>query len=216
MVLIKLMRDRVVQVTAASLPALLAFPNTSILSPLIPFLFKHIEANYGDIIVLSLQALVWGVCWLEGAVFLLPLFELVSYLRGPRLGSLHQTSAQTCCVSAAEAIVGVWSLVRFLWWLGFMEGCSCCLRHGGLRAGVVIGPPGLDWSMVGMHQVERCSSGVAFHKLNTSQNHRLAVFIRVDLLSRRHFEVLSPARVDPWFTDHQQWHEWMKTKWCFF
>lgn len=58
MVLIKLMRDRVVQVTAASLPALLAFPNTSILSPLIPFLFKHIEANYGDIIVLSLQALV--------------------------------------------------------------------------------------------------------------------------------------------------------------
>lgn len=55
MVLIKLMRERVVQVTAASLPALLVFQTRIYF---IAFNCIFVEANYGDTIILLLQLLV--------------------------------------------------------------------------------------------------------------------------------------------------------------
>lgn len=197
MVLIKLMRDRVVQVTAASLPALLAFQNTSILSPLIPFLFKHIEANYGDIIVLWLQALVWGVYWLEGALFLLPLFELVSYLRGTQTGGAsikHLPRLVVCLPRRPSSVFGLW------WWFSVVAWIHGRLQllpstRFGSGAGVVMGPPGLDWSTVGdasgRKVLLRCGLSLTKHQSKTIVSLRLYAWFcfRGDILRFDHQHV---------------------------
>lgn len=145
MVLMKLMRDCVVQVTAASLPAPLAsqshvcfITSNSIFAD--AYWAKPCKYRNSGAAAACLRSVLAGmsrVCpafvWIGVAT---------SYLRGSSLWSLHPTSAQTCvCVPAAEALVGVWCVFYGVW-LHWKAGDAA--RHGVFRACVVMGPPGLD------------------------------------------------------------------------
>lgn len=75
-------------------------------------------------------------------MFLLPLFELVSSAWFGTVEPPSNICSDVCvCHHGHRRCLapGVFSVVA-----GITEGCSCSIRHGGLRAGVVMGPPGLD------------------------------------------------------------------------